>query len=123
MDVMADSPSASHEEVLRRRQLTLRPATHDDAAAWLVFLQKLDLDTGFMLFEPGERVASIAKCEEATYHRSTARVVRIIHALGEAMWANRSLFSRRGTEILDQAENASREAVRDFGIALDVQHA
>jgi ribosomal protein S18 acetylase RimI-like enzyme len=63
MDEAAQAAGPAH--VLARRAITLRRATLEDAAAWLAFLQALDDDTGFMLFEPGERAASVPRCEDA----------------------------------------------------------
>lgn len=50
---------------LQRRRLSVRRADLGDAAPWLAFLQTLDRDTEFMLFEPGERSDSVGKCTEA----------------------------------------------------------
>lgn len=52
-------------QVLVRKAVSLRPAKLEDAAKWLAFLRALDEDTGFMLFEPGERAQSVARCEDA----------------------------------------------------------
>lgn len=51
--------------VLARKAISLCPARLEDATAWLAFLQALDDETGFMLFEQGERAASVARCEDA----------------------------------------------------------
>jgi hypothetical protein len=52
-------------EVFARKGLSVHPASIEDAASWLSFLQALDQDTNFMMFEPGERSLSINKCEDA----------------------------------------------------------
>lgn len=66
---------AAPAQVLARKGF-LRASRLEDAAAWLAFLQALDDETGFMLFEPGERAASVARCEDA---------IRRIHAVSGAM--------------------------------------
>ncbi|MGV7175656.1 hypothetical protein [Xanthomonas axonopodis] len=45
------------------------------------------------------------------YHRSTARVIRIIHALGQAMRTNCAMFDARGRDILDRAFVRAEAAV------------
>jgi hypothetical protein len=53
------------EEMLSSKQINFRPALREDAPRWLDFLCKLDADTDYMLFEPGERDLSVVKCEQA----------------------------------------------------------
>lgn len=53
------------------------------------------------------------------YHRSTARVVRIIHALGRAMRTNHALFDARGRDILDRAFALAEGAVERFQATAD----
>nr|WP_244171168.1 GNAT family protein [Xanthomonas populi] len=67
---------AAPAQVLARKGVSLRASRLEDAAAWLAFLQALDDETGFMLFEPGEHAASVARCEDA---------IRRIHAVSGAM--------------------------------------
>lgn len=51
------------------------------------------------------------------YHLSTARVIRIIHALGQAMRINRSMFEARGREIIDRAFACAEAAVQRYEAA------
>lgn len=51
--------------VFARKRLSVHRAAPEDAPAWLTFLQALDRDTDFMMFEPGERSSNVKKCEEA----------------------------------------------------------
>ena len=44
--------------------INIRPATLDDAAAFLALRQQVDLETKFMMFEPGERQVSIEQERE-----------------------------------------------------------
>ncbi|WP_248279406.1 GNAT family N-acetyltransferase [Xanthomonas campestris] len=67
---------AAPAQVLARKAVSLRASRVEDAAAWLAFLQSLDDETGFMLFEPGERASSVARYEDA---------IRRIHAVSGAM--------------------------------------
>ena len=39
--------------------ITIRPATPDDAAAFLALRQQIDSETRFMMYEPGERQATV----------------------------------------------------------------
>jgi hypothetical protein len=59
------------QTAFQRKHLTVRHARLEDAGAWLTFLQALDRDTEFMLFEAGERSSILSKCEEAI-HRINA---------------------------------------------------
>ncbi len=44
--------------------ITIRPATPDDAAAFLTLRQQLDLETQFMMLEPGERQTTVEQERE-----------------------------------------------------------
>ncbi len=44
--------------------ITIRPATIDDASAFLVLRQHLDLETKFMMLEPGERQTTVEQERE-----------------------------------------------------------
>lgn len=65
MDARVDPSEESPLEIFSRKGLSVHPASIEDAASWLAFLQALDQDTNFMMFEPGERSLSVDKCEDA----------------------------------------------------------
>ena len=44
--------------------ITIRPATPDDAAAFLALRQQVDLETKFMMLEPGERQTTVEQERE-----------------------------------------------------------
>lgn len=65
MDAGVNPPEERPLEVFARKGLSVRPALIEDAGSWLAFLQAVDQDTDFMMFEPGERSLSVSKCEDA----------------------------------------------------------
>lgn len=65
MESSAEPQQEGALAALRRRRLSVCRARLEDAGPWLTFLQALDKDTEFMMFEPGERSQSVEKCEAA----------------------------------------------------------
>lgn len=52
--------------------ITIRPATPDDAAAFLALRQQVDEETRFMMLEPGERQATVEQERERLINTAKA---------------------------------------------------
>jgi RimJ/RimL family protein N-acetyltransferase len=79
--------------------ITIRPATLDDAAAFLALRQQVDHETKFMMLEPGERQATVEQERErlATILKSDNKQTFLAEDDGQPvgwLWANGGDYRR-----------------------------
>ncbi len=79
--------------------ITIRPATPDDAAAFLALRQQVDEETRFMMLEPGERQATVEQERERLINTAKAdnKQTFLAEDAGQLvgwLWANGGDFRR-----------------------------
>ena len=79
--------------------ITIRPATPDDAAAFLALRQQIDLETKFMMLEPGERQTTVERERERLAAITTSDNKQTFLAEDDGqligwLWANGGDFRR-----------------------------
>ena len=79
--------------------ITIRPATPDDAAAFLALRQQVDLETKFMMLEPGERQTTVEQERErlAAIDKSDNQQTFLAEDNGQLvgwLWANGGSYRR-----------------------------
>lgn len=88
MDAIAGDRAEGGIGSLHRKGMSIRRARVGDAVSWLHFLQALDQDTGFMLYQPGERPHNPARCEDAIRRIDAVRGAMLLlvwNAAGEVV--------------------------------------
>jgi RimJ/RimL family protein N-acetyltransferase len=79
--------------------IAIRPATPDDAAAFLALRQQVDLETKFMMLEPGERQTTVEQERErlAAIDKSDNQQTFVAEDNGQLvgwLWANGGSYRR-----------------------------
>jgi RimJ/RimL family protein N-acetyltransferase len=79
--------------------VTIRPVTVDDAAAFLVLRQQVDLETKFMMLEPGERQSTVEQERKRLAAITTSDNQQTFLAEDDGqlvgwLWANGGTFRR-----------------------------
>jgi RimJ/RimL family protein N-acetyltransferase len=79
--------------------ITIRPATPDDAATFLALRQQVDLETKFMMLEPGERQTTVEQERErlAAIAKSDNQQTFLAEDNGQLvgwLWANGGSYRR-----------------------------
>jgi len=79
--------------------IAIRPATPDDAAAFLALRQQVDLETKFMMLEPGERQTTVEQERErlAAIDKSDNQQTFLAEDNGQLvgwLWANGGSYRR-----------------------------
>jgi len=79
--------------------INIRPATIDDAAAFLALRQRVDLETKFMMLEPGERQTTVEQERErlAAIDKTDNQQTFLAEDSGQLvgwLWANGGSFRR-----------------------------
>ena len=84
--------------------IIIRPATPDDAADFLALRQQVDLETKFMMLEPGERQTTVEQERErlAAIDKSDNQQTFLAEDNGQLvgwLWANGGLYRRNHHNI------------------------